>query len=62
MRPKPIAPEKREDNIAHMAAGLVGAYRYFRMHQEASTGNTFAPESGRPTSKVGRNGVCCMEM
>jgi uncharacterized protein len=58
MRPKPIAPEKREDIIAHMAAGLVGAYRYFRTHQEASTGNTFAPESGRPTSKVGRNDPC----
>ena len=30
MRPEPITPEKREDIIAHMAAGLVGAYRYFR--------------------------------
>jgi uncharacterized protein len=58
MRPKPIAPEKREGIIAHMAAGLVGAYRYFRTHQEASTGNTFAPESGRLTSKVGRNDPC----
>ena len=58
MRPKLIAPEKREDVIVHMAAGLVGAYRYFRTHQEASTGNTFAPESGRPTSKVGRNDPC----
>ena len=36
MRPKPITPEKREDIIVHMAAGLVGAYRYFREHQEAS--------------------------
>ena len=58
MRPKPIAPEKRKDIIVHMAAGLVGAYRYFRTHQEAPTGNTFAPESGRPTSKVGRNDPC----
>jgi uncharacterized protein len=30
MRPGPITPEKREDIIVHMAAGLVGAYRYFR--------------------------------
>jgi len=30
MRPKPIAPERREDIIMHMGVGLVGAYRYFR--------------------------------
>jgi uncharacterized protein len=28
MRPKPISPEQREDVIVHMAAGLLGAYRY----------------------------------
>jgi hypothetical protein len=30
MRPEPISPEKRETTIVHMAAGLMGAYRYFR--------------------------------
>jgi uncharacterized protein len=30
MRPKPISPEKREDVIVRMAAGLLQAYRYFR--------------------------------
>ena len=30
MRPKPISPEKREEVIVHMAAGLVAAYNYFR--------------------------------
>jgi uncharacterized protein len=58
MRPKPIAPEKREDIIVHMAAGLVGAYRYFRRHQEAYGVSRFAPETGRTTSKVGRNDPC----
>jgi uncharacterized protein len=58
MRPKPIAPEKREDIIVHMAAGLVGAYRYFRRHKEADGVSRFAPETGRTTSKVGRNDPC----
>jgi len=58
MRPKPITPEKREDIITHMAAGLVGAYRYFRGHRRPSVGSASAPESGRTTSKVGRNDPC----
>jgi len=33
MRPKPISPEQREEVIAYMAAGLLGAYRYFREHR-----------------------------
>ena len=36
MRPEPINPEKREEVIVHMAAGLVGAYRYFREHRQGS--------------------------
>jgi uncharacterized protein len=57
MRPGPITPEKREDIITHMAAGLVGAYRYFRQQGEVGAGtNTTEP---RPrTSKVGRNDPC----
>jgi uncharacterized protein len=58
MRPEPITPEKREEVIVHMAAGLVRAYRYFREHQEAYAGSASAPESGRTTSKVGRNDPC----
>ena len=58
MRPGPIAPEKREDIIVHMAAGLVGAYRYFREHQKAYVGTAFAPDSRRENSKVGRNDPC----
>ena len=58
MRPGPITPEKRENIIVHMAAGLLGAYRYFREHQRPSAGSAFAPESRRTTSKVGRNDPC----
>jgi uncharacterized protein len=36
MRPEPISPEKREEVILHMAAGLLGAYRYFRAHRQVS--------------------------
>jgi uncharacterized protein len=42
MRPEPISREKREEVIVHMAAGLLGAYRYFR----------------RTAPKVGRNDSC----
>src|ERR1035441_4260055 len=38
MRPKPISPEKREEVIVHMAAGLFGAHRYFRVHRQVSAG------------------------
>jgi uncharacterized protein len=58
MRPEPISPEKREEVIVHMAAGLIGAYRYFRSHREAYAGTGFTPEPRRRASKVGRNDPC----
>ena len=58
MRPKPISPEKREEIIVHMAAGLVSAYRYFREHPQADVGNSFTPGPRRNTPKVGRNELC----
>jgi len=58
MRPKPISPEKREEIIAHMAAGLLGAYRYFRSRREARADVPFAPERPRRVAKVGRNDPC----
>ena len=57
MRPKPISPEQREDVIAHMAAGLVGAYRYFRAHRQVSSG-AHTSEPRRYAPKVGRNDPC----
>jgi uncharacterized protein len=54
MRPAPITPEKREDIIVHMAAGLVGTYRYVREHRKTNPSTASAPES----SEVGRNDAC----
>jgi uncharacterized protein len=58
MRPEPIGPEKREEVIVQMAAGLLGAYRYFREHRESYAGTTFTSESRRDVSRVGRNDPC----
>ena len=58
MRPASITPEKREDIIAHMAAGLVGAYRYFRRWRKPQEVAAAAPESRRTTAKIGRNDPC----
>jgi uncharacterized protein len=38
MRPEPISPEKREEVIVHMAAGLVASYRYFRENRQVKLG------------------------
>ena len=56
LRPGPITSEKREDLIAHMAVGLVGAYRYFR--EQGKTHGGTAPEAGHTTAKIGRNDPC----
>jgi uncharacterized protein len=45
MRPRPITPEKREDIITHMAAGMVGAYRY--------SGGTIRVSAGRARNTRG---------
>ena len=55
MRPEPISPEKREEVIAHMAAGLLGAYRF----QRTAAGQREWPrERSRDAPKVGRNDPC----
>jgi uncharacterized protein len=57
MRPAPISPEKREEVIVHMAAGLLGAYRYFRAQRRVSpSAHTGEPRRNAP--KVGRNDPC----
>jgi uncharacterized protein len=57
MRPGPIDAEQREKVIEHMAAGLVGAYRYFRQHghSDVVTGTT---EPRNTKRKIGRNDPC----
>ena len=57
MRPKPISPEKREEVIVHMAAGLLVAYRYFREQRREGSGSR-PSEPRRSASKVGRNEMC----
>ena len=57
MRPKPIGAEQREKVIEHMAAGLVGAYRYFRQRGRSGLG-TGAPQPRNIKSKIGRNDPC----
>lgn len=58
MRTAPITPEKREEVIAHMAVGLLGAYKYFRAQRETHTETSFVRNPERTTSKVGRNDLC----
>ena len=55
--PKPISPEKREEVIVHMAAGLLGAYQYFRSHRQ-STASAHTSEPRRTAPKVERNDLC----
>jgi uncharacterized protein len=57
MRPEPISPEKREEVIVHMAAGLLQAYRYFRSNRHIGTGARTS-ERRQSTHKVGRNDLC----
>ena len=57
MRTDPITPDKREQVIALMAAGLMNAYEYFREGREGDLGvHVFA--SGRTAVKIGRNEPC----
>ena len=58
MRPNPITPEKREQVIAGMAAGLLGAYRYFGSQRETYTDTAFRREPKGNAAKVGRNDLC----
>ena len=57
LRPDPITPEKREKVVAGMAAGLLGAYKYFREVGEADVGIQ-SPRPRRGPPKVGRNDPC----
>jgi uncharacterized protein len=57
LRPGPIGPEKREEIIVQVLAGVVKAYRYFRMHRQQATG-PFTNEPHRSAGKIGRNDLC----
>jgi uncharacterized protein len=57
LRPGPIGPEKREEIIVQMLAGVVRAYRYFRIHRHQVT-SPFRNEAHRSPGKIGRNDPC----
>jgi len=57
LRPGPIEPEKRQDIILQMAAGIVGAYRYFKKHRQLAASLYREEPHGRPI-KIGRNDQC----
>jgi len=57
LRPGPIGPEKREEIIVQMLAGVVRAYRYFRTHRQQVTSPS-TDEPHRSPGKIGRNDQC----
>jgi uncharacterized protein len=57
MRPEPISPEKREEAIVHMAAGLLQAHQYFRERRQAGA-SARTSKHRRTAPKVGRNEMC----
>ena len=58
MRPKPITPENRDKVIAYMAAGLLGAYQYFRERRQVGLGGQWSEPRRTAAPKIGRNEMC----
>jgi uncharacterized protein len=59
IRPDPVSPQKREEVMVQMAAGLVGAYRYFQQNREVGGGSKVTSRRPMRTApKVGRNEPC----
>jgi len=57
LQPGPIGPEKREEIIVQMAAGIVRAYRYFRPHRKRVASADEADLSGVQPRLEGTNRV-----
>jgi uncharacterized protein len=61
MRPPPISPEKREEILALMAAGVIQIFRYFEPYRELF-GQQVLMEGATPFRrvgpKIGRNDPC----
>lgn len=58
MRPDPIEPERREEIIAHMAAGLLQIYRFYLSQRESPMPQRTPEPVRREGRKVGRNDPC----
>ena len=58
MRPPPIPPEKREEILETMIAGLTHIYRYFEPHRRGLAAMPSQLPLRRDAPKVGRNESC----
>lgn len=60
MRPKPIAPDKREELLQLIIVSLTAIYRYFEPHRDCTaepSDDAYEPRR-RPGPKIGRNSLC----
>jgi uncharacterized protein len=58
MRPKPVAPDKREEILSMMIAGLTVIYRYFEPHRRSRASALGSAPLRREGRKIGRNEPC----
>ena len=58
MRPKPVVPEKREEILSMMIAGLTKIYRYFEPHRRSRASASRPAPLRREGRKIGRNELC----
>jgi uncharacterized protein len=58
MRPGPVAPDKREEILSMMIAGLTKICRYFEPHRRSGAGASRPVPLRREGRKIGRNEPC----
>jgi uncharacterized protein len=58
MRPRPVAPDKREEILSMMIAGLTKIYRYFEPHRRSRASASRPAPLRREGRKIGRNEPC----
>jgi uncharacterized protein len=58
MRPKPVPPDKREEILSMMIAGLTRIYRYFEPHRRSRATASRPAPLRREGRKIGRNEPC----
>jgi uncharacterized protein len=58
MRPKPVAPNTREEILSMMIAGLTQIYRYFEPHRRSRASASWPAPLRREGRKIGRNEPC----
>ena len=57
-RPKPLSPDKREEVLQMMIAGLSKIYRYFEPHRRSRASASRPAPLRREGRKIGRNELC----